>query len=171
MRSGHDGAIAVYKANNLCISRKEILIQTGHAPPCVSMLGLYEKGNKMSVKTIIVGALCLSTSLILAPLHAQSNIIGIGALTCDEFANEFQSASEDTQSGLVWGVFSWVQGYSSGKNLERPNEADQKDLTTLDPESVFNQVVGICTISGTIYIYEVAELIYDRLPPMPEASV
>ncbi len=125
----------------------------------------------MSVKTIIVGALCLSTSLILAPLHAQSNIIGIGALTCDEFANEFQSASEDTQSGLVWGVFSWVQGYSSGKNLERPNEADQKDLTTLDPESVFNQVVGICTISGTIYIYEVAELIYDRLPPMPEASV
>ena len=132
---------------------------------------LYEKGNKMSVKTIIVGALGLSMSLFLAPVHAQSNIKGIGTLTCDEFATKFLSASEGTQLGLAASVFTWVQGYASGKNLERSNEADQKDLSTLDPVEVFDQVVDIYTKSGTIYIYEVAELIYDRLPPMPEASV
>ncbi|MEL6788942.1 MAG: HdeA/HdeB family chaperone [Pseudomonadota bacterium] len=94
---------------------------------------------------------------------AQQNVKGAGALTCNEFFTIFEEAPEAEKGSVVSALFSWVQGYATGKNLDNPEEG-QKDLATLDPEFVMTEVVRYCGVNGELRIYSIAEAIYQSLP-------
>jgi len=94
---------------------------------------------------------------------AQQNVKGAGALTCNEFFTIFEEAPEAEKGSVVSALFSWVQGYATGKNLDNPEEG-QKDLATLDPEFVMTEVVRYRGVNGELRIYSIAEAIYQSLP-------
>ncbi|MEO1151246.1 MAG: hypothetical protein AAFW83_09695 [Pseudomonadota bacterium] len=110
----------------------------------------------------ILGGLAL---LAAAAASAQQNLKGAGALTCTEFFTILEEAPETQKGDAVAALFSWVQGHASGRNLENP-EAGQKDLTTLSPEYVVNQVFSFCSVDSELPIYAIAEAIYQGLPDL-----
>ncbi|MEL7016469.1 MAG: hypothetical protein AAFR72_12860 [Pseudomonadota bacterium] len=119
------------------------------------MRGLYETSSIAFCRHLCVGFRVGGT--------AQQNVKGAGALTCNEFFTIFEEAPEAEKGSVVSALFSWVQGYATGKNLDNPEEG-QKDLATLDPEFVMTEVVRYCGVNGELRIYSIAEAIYQSLP-------
>ena len=132
----------------------------------------FEKmGCEMRIVSINQAAvLFLMTVMMAAPVAAQQNVKGVGSLTCQEFFDIFQGESDADKSALAGALFSWVQGYASGKNSENP-ESDQKDLTTLNPDLVLDEVDRYCSINAGFPIYSIAELLYEGLPSFKAPAV
>ncbi len=118
--------------------------------------------------------LLAATTLVIAnsiqPASAQQNIKGFGVLKCGEFLDLIEPASETESAQLVVGIFSWFQGYATGKNLEREQQ-EQKDLTNLLPDDIVQNIANLCSVSTEVYLYQVAEIMYQSLPPFAASSV
>lgn len=121
-------------------------------------------------KRVIGAAFGILTLMSVSHAQAQQNVKGVGSLTCGEFYKVFEDGTDTDKGQLVGTLFSWVQGYASGKNLER-NNSEQKDLSTLEPELVLTQVNRYCAINAGFEIYSIAEIIYAEMPAFAEASV
>lgn len=98
--------------------------------------------------------------------HAQQNVKGMGWSTCEDFQESAQGASTEEESKMTISLLSWFQGYATGKNLDRPPET-QKNLQNLIPSMIFQQVENYCRANDSTQLYEIAETIYESLPPMP----
>lgn len=120
--------------------------------------------------TMLMAALALFLSAATQPATAQQNIKGLGTYTCGQFAELFESVDEAEQTQLIISVFSWFQGYATGKNLERPTEG-QKDLTGLLPDMILTQVGAHCAVNEGASLYLIANAIYENLPAFAGASI
>jgi len=113
----------------------------------------------------LVSAQFVTTGNWVTPALGQTAIKGVGVLTCGQFAQFFTEGDDDEKGQLIVALFSWTQGYFGGKNSQLPVE-QQKDLTSLDPQPLLEEISGLCEQNGDAAIYLVSEYIFQQLPPL-----
>ena len=112
---------------------------------------------------IVMASLFVTSTAV--PAMAQQNVKGIGWYSCGEIGALFDAAGPVQAEQIESMMFSWVQGYATAKNLDRP-EPEQRDLTDMNPESVIADIDRVCTLTDTARLYMIAEEIYLALPPL-----
>ncbi len=108
-------------------------------------------------------ALAVFCCLFSIAAHAQQNVKGIGWYRCHQLSDLYDGASRTETEQLDVMIFSWVQGYVSGKNLER-RDHQQKDVSELNPVDVLAAIDQYCSFNVDLQLYRIANDIYDSLP-------
>lgn len=120
-------------------------------------------------KQAIITAAIAAALYFGATANAQENVKGLGAMTCIAFFQAVNEAPKEEIDAFSVGLFSWFQGYATGKNLQLA-EFDQKDVSGLLPMPILNEVEDICKSYPSVHLYEVAEKMFESLPPYIRAS-
>lgn len=111
-------------------------------------------------------AFCLFVSsniTITAAASAQANVRGWGSITCGNYLTSFAEGDENTQLIQIVSLYTWIEGYLSGKNFDLPPE-QQRDVSGVQFEPTMEFFRNICSQFPDVFIVFVADGLYDQLP-------
>lgn len=94
---------------------------------------------------------------------AQSNVRGWGAVSCGNYLTTFEEGDENTKLIQIVSLYTWIEGYLSGQNFDRPME-QQRDLSSVEFEKTIVFFSEVCSQFPDVFIVFVADSLYEQLP-------
>lgn len=135
-------------------------------------IGVVKSGlikNILSISAAMLLAISSTAGLGAPQAKAQSNASGFGVIKCAGFLTALQSSDEADSTVLLIGVFSWIEGFYTGRNAERA-PSQQKDLDSVEFEQTLITVGAACGEFPGAHIFEIADALYQNLPDLPAAA-
>ena len=106
-----------------------------------------------------------AASLVLS-LSSQAfafDVKGFGSTPCYDLTNLWSRSGPDTRDLVLTSLGQWSFGYFTGRNQEL-SPAYQRSLSGLDNDCTAAVIVELCSRNQNLYVYQVADAIFQALP-------